>query len=54
MMYEGGPVYPEMTSIPKDHLDQLKKVLKWVKDNPGIHPENIKTELRNLEKLFGV
>lgn len=45
---------PQTVTIPYTTFQQTVKVLKWVKDNPGIHPENIRTELRKLEKLFNV
>lgn len=34
---------------------EIKKVLKWVNDNPGCHPENIRKELEKLyQKHIGV
>lgn len=38
--------------VREEDLRQLQKVLNWVKDNPGCHPENIRKELLKLHTVF--
>lgn len=38
--------------VPEKDLEDLKKTLRWVKDNPGCHPENIRKEILRLHKIF--
>ncbi len=51
-MQDDGYMPPPSKSILSDDLVELKKVLNWVHDNPGCHPENIRKELLKLKERF--
>ena len=44
----------ETVEVPKKDYDDLIKTLEWIKDNPGIHPNNIRQVILALHKIFVV
>lgn len=53
MFCDDGALEP-VVQVKESIIVDIRKTLKWVKDNPGIHPDNIRHELLRLARSLNI
>lgn len=50
MMSEGGGAYEMHVPVKEVDFNDIMKTLNWISENPGCHPDNIRSELMRIHK----